>query len=134
MILPIEMVHSQDGPELFDKHQKMNKLILKNQIGYHFKKVVREVSQELFVSRRIDISTLLSGVHALKQTSNEVSSYCRSLGDGVITTKGNIQELSDYTWIKFPDSASFAEAKARCEARKMQLPEMYTLLQHEHLA
>ena len=134
MILPIGMVRSLDGPELFDKHQKMNKLILKNQIGYHFKKVVREVSQELFVSRRIDISTLLSGVHALKQTSNEVSSYCRSLGDGVITTKGNIQELSDYTWIKFPASASFAEAKARCEARKMQLPEMYTLLQHEHLA
>ena len=38
------------GPELFGKGQQLDKLILKNQIGYHFKKVVKEVSQELFLS------------------------------------------------------------------------------------
>ena len=38
-----------DRPALFDKHERMDKLIMKNHIGYHFKKVVREVSQELFV-------------------------------------------------------------------------------------
>jgi hypothetical protein len=128
------------GPELFNKHQKMDKLILKNQIGYHFKKVVREVSQELFVSRRIDVSTLFSGIYALKQTSQEVTRYCQILGDGIINSKGvfgsknNIQELSNYVYIKYPETASFAEAKARCESRKMQLPEVYSMLQHEHLA
>ena len=130
------------GPELFNKHQKMDKLILKNQIGYHFKKVVREVSQELFVSRRIDVSTLFSGIYALRQTSQEVSRYCQSLGGTIIdsktgkvlSTKSNTQELSDYVFIRHPESASFAEAKARCEAKKMQLPEIYSLLQHEHLS
>ena len=122
-----------DGPTLFDKHQKMDKLILKNQIGYHFKRVVREVSQELFVSRRIDVSALFSGIDALKQSAQDITHYCRTLGDGVVSTKGNIQELADYVYIKYPETASFAEVKARCEARKMQLPEVYTDLQHAHL-
>ena len=51
------------GPELFGKGQQLDKLILKNQIGYHFKKVVKEVSQELFVSRKIDVSSLFLGIH-----------------------------------------------------------------------
>ena len=131
-----------NGPELFNKHQKMDKLILKNQIGYHFKKVVREVSQELFVSRRIDVSTLFSGIYALRQTSREVNRYCQSLGDGIIdskldggiSSKNNVQELADYVYIKYPEAASFAEAKARCESKRMQLPEVYSMLQHEHLA
>ena len=37
-------------PDLFGKEEKLDKLIIKNQIAYHFKKVVREVDQELFVS------------------------------------------------------------------------------------
>jgi uncharacterized coiled-coil protein SlyX len=139
-IIQPTLANPLSGPELFNKHQKMDKLILKNQIGYHFKKVVREVSQELFVSRRIDVSTLFSGIYALKQTSQEVTRYCQSLGDGIINSKGvfgsknNIQELSNYVYIKYPETASFAEAKARCESRKMQLPEVYSMLQHEHLA
>ncbi len=59
-------------PDLFGKEEKIDRLVVKNQIAYHFKKVVREVSQELFVSRRIDVSLLLTGIQVLMKTEKEV--------------------------------------------------------------
>ena len=44
-----------DLPALFGKGQRSDKLIMKHQIAYHFKKTARQVSQELFVSRKIEI-------------------------------------------------------------------------------
>ena len=78
IILLIKSINAMpiDKPALFDKHERMDKLIMKNQIGYHFKKVVREVSQELFVSRRVDVSTLFLGVQVLKQTSEDLAKFC----------------------------------------------------------
>jgi hypothetical protein len=67
------------APELFDKEEKLDKLVIMNQIAYHFKKVVREVSQELFVSRRIDVSLLFAGIQVLKRTENEVRKACDNL-------------------------------------------------------
>jgi hypothetical protein len=39
LLLPISLAVPIDGPALFDKDQQMDKLISKNQIGYHFKKL-----------------------------------------------------------------------------------------------
>jgi hypothetical protein len=68
-----------NSPELFGKDEKLDKLIIKNQIAYHFKKVVREVSQELFVSRRIDVSLLFAGIQVLRKTESEVRKVCDEL-------------------------------------------------------
>jgi hypothetical protein len=125
-----------NGPALFDKDQRMDKLILKNQIGYHFKKVVREVSQELFISRKIDVSTLFLGVHVLKHTAIDLDRFCRNLGSGHGYNELPREKKTSpvYFVITYPKLASFAEAKARCEANHMQLPEVYTNLQQDHLS
>ncbi len=68
-----------NAPELFDKDPRMDKLLVKNHIAYHFRKVVREVNQELFVSRQIDISSLFLGIQVLEHTRDSLSRYCRSL-------------------------------------------------------
>lgn len=119
---------TSDGPALFNKDQRMDKLILKNQIGYHFKKVVREVSQELFVSRKLDVTTLLHGVNVMEQTAQDLTKYCQSLGNGVASVRINSNQAIDFVYIQNPKLASFAEAKARCEARQLQLPEIYTAI------
>ena len=136
-------------PDLFGKEEKLDKLIIKNQIAYHFKKVVREVDQELFVSRRIDVSLLFAGIQVLKKTETEVRRLCKSLpANGpamtvinqssatpapVVETRfvhvdknGALLNQEPFTLVSQPTYASFKEAKARCMALGLQLPEMYT--------
>jgi len=112
------------GPELFDKDAKVDKLIIKGQIAYHFKRIVREVSQELFISRKIDVAPLLNGVNVLKQTQVDVLKFCNGLSKAVMNEKTEWQK-SGYVLIERPEVASFKEAKARCQARGLQLPEVY---------
>ena len=123
-----------DRAELFNKDQKMDKLVLSNQIGYHFKRVVREVSQELFVSRRIDVSSLFQGVQVLKQTQSGLSNYCRGLSYSEFDPRSNRPPGPRFVHIVSPPFASFAEAKARCAARNLQLPEIYTNVQKDALS
>ena len=133
-----------DAPGLFNKDAKMDKLVLKNQIAFHFRKVVREVSQELFVSRKIDISSLFLGIQVLENTQISLGKFCESLASDpsshsktaedsttlapVTTSKDpKVRDgSSNYTFVKYPMMATFPEAKARCEALGMQLPELYT--------
>ena len=116
-----------DRPALFHKDEKMDKLVISNQIGYHFKRVVREVSQELFVSRKIDVSSLFNGIHVLKQTRTSLDRYCNNLQSGLSESqKTRLIPESGFVHIKIPKYATFAEAKARCTAVGMQLPELYT--------
>ena len=130
-------------PELFGKEEKPDKLIIKNQIAYHFKKVVREVNQELFVSRRIDVSLLFTGIHVLKKTEREVRKLCSNLPSQApvvapttapiletrivhVDQNGSPINREAFTLVQTPIYASFKEAKARCIALGMQLPEIYT--------
>ena len=126
-----------NAPELFDKDPRMDKLLVKNQIAYHFRKVVREVSQELFVSRQIDISSLFQGIEVLEYTQANLNRFCQSLNHTASLTAnpGNVKpsdnaaiegEKSNYTLLQRPYLATFSEAKARCGAIGMQLPELYT--------
>jgi len=135
--------NSIKAPELFDKEEKLDKLVIKNQIAYHFKKVVREVSQELFVSRRIDVSLLFAGIQVLKRTENEVRKACDDLPNKRLAkskatptvvetrvvhvdTDGRDLRKTPFYVIDTPTYASFKESKARCIALGLQLPEIYT--------
>jgi len=136
-------------PNLFGKEEKIDRLSVKNQIAYHFKKVVREVNQELFVSRRIDVSLLLTGIQVLMKTENEVRSLCNQLPDmksneldanGLMATTSKPvvgttapPKQEPFVVIDDPFYTSFKEAKARCTALGMQLPEMYTETQVSQL-
>ena len=151
------MVYGQttiNPPDLFGKEEKLDKLIIKNQIAYHFKKVVREVNQELFVSRRIDVSLLFAGIQVLQKTESEVRRLCQNLpANGQVMNVANQQSVTipsvltpapviqtrvvhvdqsgapikrePFVLIPTPAYASFKEAKARCLALGMQLPEIY---------
>ena len=127
-----------NAPELFDKDPRMDKLVVKNQIAYHFRKVVREVSQELFVSRQIDVSSLFLGIQVLEYTQSSLNKFCQGINRTFSTTTGTPEAStppapvvamdldSNYTLVPRPYLGTFREAKARCEALGMQLPELYT--------
>ena len=128
-----------DPPTLFGMDEKMDKLVIKNQIAYHFKKVVKEVNQELFVSRKIDVSLLFIGIDVLKKTETEIRRLSDRIPDKI---KGAVMQqditgtkpvLEPYTLISDPYHTSFKEAKAKCAALGMQLPEVYTIQQKETL-
>jgi hypothetical protein len=119
---------------MFGKGQKIDKLVIKNQIGYHFKRIVREVSQELFISRKIDVSALFVGIQVLQQTHDHLMQYCIKISD---TTKAYSKMRQSakgmaikppparFIHISTPSLARFSEARAMCEARNMRLPELY---------
>jgi len=133
-----------NAPGLFNKDAKMDKLVLKNQIAYHFRKVVREVSQELFVSRKIDVSSLFLGIQVLEHTQVSLDKFCQGLkhqpaaptkapettttpvSTAVNAVPRSMSELPNYFLVQNPIMATFPEAKARCEALGMQLPELYS--------
>ena len=130
-----------NAPDLFGKDEKVDRLVIKNQIAYHFKKVVREVNQELFVSRRIDVSLLFAGIQVLKKTESEVRTICNKIPEMKVlapvasintpaTTARPVEKAPEalplFVHVEEPQSASFKVAKARCEALGMQLPELYT--------
>ncbi len=135
-VIPVLNATPLNGPALFDKDQVMDKLISRNQIVYHFKKSVREVTQELFVSRQLDVSVLFLGIHVLKHTGTDLMDYCNTL-KSVSSGYGRPTEQKvsyPYVHIAMPRLASFAEAKARCTARRMQLPEVYHMVQQDMLS
>ena len=134
LLMPINLANPLEGAALFNKQQRMDKLISTNQIGYHFKKVIREVADELFVSRRLDISTLFLGVQVMRETSIDVANFCKHLSDADISTERSKTSFTDYIYIQTPALASFAEAKARCQARNLQLPEVYSPFQLDQLS
>ena len=139
-------------PNLFGKEEKLDKLIIKNQIAYHFKKVVREVNQELFVSRKVDVSLLFKGLDVLNRTASEVQKLCNGLPSmaSVISKQNTVAKAptvqvvhvdqqgraltrEPFTLVSQPIYASFKEAKALCEALGKQLPEIYTVNQRSML-
>ncbi len=136
MIWLVAVVSPLDEPDLFGKSQKVEKLVIKNQIGYHFKQVVREVSQELFISRKIDVSALFLGTQVLQQTQSNLMQYCIRILD---TSKSYAKQrhLIKDTAIKpvpprFVHNSEmpigdFAQARAACEVKGMRLPEMYQI-------
>ena len=149
MLLPLMVVSSINGPELFGTNQKTDKLVVKNHIGYHFKKVVKEVSQELFVSRKIDVSSLFLGIKILEQTHQNLELYCVRMtfrggpesgkSDGKLNKRNSNYAPEAptfeqrYVHVEHPEKTGYREGKARCSALGMQLPEVYTLAQFKEL-
>jgi hypothetical protein len=132
----VSLVMPLDQPDLFHKGQKVEKLIIKNQIGYHFKKVVREVSQELFISRKIDVSAMFLGTQVLLQAEQKLTQYCTMISDTTKYFARRREELKGTAIKPVPPRfvhntdlpiSDFAQAKAACEIKGMRLPEMYQL-------
>jgi hypothetical protein len=141
-IITLALIKANDDTNnisgLFGKDEKPDKLVIKNQIAYHFKRLVKNVDQELFVSRKMDVSLLFQGILVLKKTEKEVRHMCDNLPSKMQTFGVKAPEIlipfkEPYHIIMDPYHLSFKEAKARCIAMGMQLPEVYTDDEKERL-
>jgi len=126
-------------PGLFNKDPEANKMVIKNNIGYHFKRVIREVNREMFISRRINLRSMINGIQALKQARDSLRSYCntfpvalqRAAVKAVPTTPRPTpapqpKQVEKYQLFTTPYQSTYSIAKAECAARGLQLPEVYT--------
>jgi hypothetical protein len=86
----------------------------------------------------LNVSTLFQGVQVLRNTVADLDKYCKSLYNPPIvrptSTQNSTVRTSHYLHVGIPTFVSYAEAKAQCMARKMQLPEVYTTGQLTTLA
>ena len=72
-------MYSIDEAYLFDKSREMSRISIKNQIGYHFQRdVIQEVTQELFITRVLNISSLFEGLRILNETVSYIDDYCKA--------------------------------------------------------
>jgi len=116
--------NTADTSAHFNKEPKAEKVILKNHIGFHFQRVVREITQELFISRKVDVKPIFAGIQTLKETYETMDRYCKSLPTVLFQTMA--QEWNRlFLYLPEAGNSTYAEAKARCKARGMQLPEIY---------
>jgi len=120
--------------EPFHKVQRLEKVTLKHQIGYHIKRVVREVTKELFVARQIEVEPLIRGVWALNETAENLLIFCNRQPDyqptkvryvNVSSTKVTPIE-PEFIHLWSVGLLTYSEAKAICQAKGMQLPEAYS--------
>ena len=128
--------YSIDEAYLFNKEQRLDRITIKHQIAYHFQqRAVKEVTQELFISRLISIEPILRGMAVLNETAVKLKKFCESdmiskveIGRDLSTTvQMSVGPPSDsmfYLVSKKPHT--YAEAKARCRSVNKRLPEIYT--------
>lgn len=122
---------SIDEAYLFDKSQRLDRVIIKHQIAYHFQqKAVKEVTQELFISRMIDLGPIVRGLSLLNQTAVNLKRYCELKqikvdrgNDSFVVRNGVYNPFS----MIGRGTYSYPEAKAKCTRLGKQLPEIYTL-------
>lgn len=139
---------SETDSKLFGKDRSIDKVIIKHQVGYHFKKIVRTVELELFISRKISVAPIVEGVQTLRQVQLQLDEYCNNLSGqkwessertvNVISNPPIFEPQKPFSnqlyHVSYVKSASFAEAKARCQALGMRLPEVYTKEEAEELS
>jgi len=112
-----------------------HRIKIRNHIAYHFKKVVREITQELLISRKMDVNPMIIASQALAETATTVLRYCDELSIKPPTPvymepptekpRSVIRRRTDFALITWLPTMDRVAAMAICEARGMQLPELY---------
>ena len=122
---------SIDEAYLFDKSQRLDRVQIKHQIAYHFQqKAVKEITQELFISRMIDVGPIVKGLSLLNQTAQQLRRYCElkqvkvERGNDTLIVRDGIYNPF---WLVGRGTFSYSEAKAKCNRLGKQLPEIYTM-------
>lgn len=118
---------------------RSERLVIRNQIAYHFRRTVNEVIQAMFLSASINMTSLLLSVELLQGNKNRMERLCgklpnfharRSLSSIEVSARTNIETYDSsnpcFILINEVREVSHAEAKAICQSRGMRLPELYT--------
>ena len=113
----------------FDEGPKMDKVVLKNSIAYHYTRQVRLIEHELFVTRQISLVPMLNGMSTLKNTLADIQKYCNDMASAAIK-ETNYQEKSKnevkWQYLSEAGALSYPEASAKCKALGLQLPEIHS--------
>jgi hypothetical protein len=149
----VQELSTEDGPATLVQAGVQNdeplsalgrqKIIVRNHIAYHFKKVVREVSQELLISRKMDVNPLVIAAQALADTARTVDRYCNHLKvvdlsilntnqmyptlptmPPTTATNKPASEVEEFIHLAGQDH-DFEVARSLCLAKGRQLPEIY---------
>ena len=121
------------------------RLVVKHQIGYHFKRSVNEVVQELFISRQLDLEPVLIKLQALSAAAEKLDVFCREemlfaetpLSRTAVTPSVGTNYNPDnpeFTYFPNVGAVTYSEAKAKCQSYGMRLPEVYTKVEERALA
>ena len=109
-----------------------DRIILKNSIAYHFVRHVRNIDAEIFITRRISITPLVEGIKKLGEAKNRMQTFCDDMESYFVRglrapagTNLNKRSYDTFLFLKEAGDVTFEEAKARCNDRGMQLPEIY---------
>lgn len=105
------------------------KISIKNSIVYHVVKNVKAIESDIFVSRKIDINPLLAGISEMHNIKDRVSSLCNNIPKIISNANKRVNERlksePQFVFVGAAGKASHTEAKQRCAALNLQLPEVY---------
>ena len=119
-------------------------LIVKGQIGYHFRKTVNEIVQDFFLARTVSLEPVTDLVDVLVDAGTNLGEYCKpdktymAMGPEVIHKGVSHFPLYDprkpsFMAIKDIGEVSVEEAKKICSSLGMRLPEVYTEVEKAEL-
>ena len=114
-----------------------DRLSVKHQIAYHFRRTVNEVTQELFLARQLDVEPLMLNLQILGSIAEKMQIYCKSnlefSTDAFTQVNPVVVEELTYdpdnpTFVYVPEvgDTTSMEAEAKCGSYGMRLPEIYT--------
>jgi len=131
---------SEEEYNLPELGRGIGRIEIKNQVAYHFKRVVREVTQDILISRHLDVNPLLQAIEALRETKEVLQDYCdktalvtRAYASRPALIGGSWSADSKFVHLSKPSTQSWHEARGTCNAMGMQLPEVYSAGEQKEL-
>jgi hypothetical protein len=132
--------NSEEEYNLPELGRGVGRIEIKNQVAYHFKRVVREVTQDILISRHLDVNPLLQAIEALRETKEVLQDYCdktalvtRAYASRPALIGGSWSVDSKFVYLSKPSTQSWHEARGTCNAMGMQLPEIYSAGEQKEL-
>jgi len=107
-----------------------SKIIIKHSIIYHIMKNVKAIESDIFVTRKIDLTPIVTGLGEISDAGERVNLLCKNIPTIIqgVNQRARDQALAEpkFRFIKDAGSISHIEARQRCLALGYQLPEIYT--------
>src|SRR5574343_107533 len=133
--LSYKQVHIHGSPITAQLPNKGNssKITIKNSIIYHVTKSIQSVETDTFLSRRINIGPVVNGIAELQKVRERVSQLCSSIPKVIKERQKKVemnlekQNKINFYFLDEAGKASHTEARQRCTAKGLMLPEVYDL-------
>ena len=133
LLLQVEVAFSRSPaatPITGTDERDPSKITLKHSIAYHFVRHTRSVEADLFVSRKINLAPIAEGLNTIQEVEERVSNLCatipRFLREAVNRQAEAAANKPIFYHAYSEASAPYWQARSKCEALGLQLPEIYS--------